>query len=187
MRADRAGHADHQQGRGDGRLGVHAGHVGQQRDGQDRSAAAEQAQRDADEHRQDDGQRDHVGQLALGRSAGAPDELGHDRLGVTGRAAVVGQTREQHAHRAGVGQRGDGQSRTDEGGHPFQAWNDDAGQDADENDQPRDEANLAFQVPALGATVDRKALASHAVIPPSRMCTLTSPAVRSVCSAWAAR
>ena len=60
-RADRTGHPDHQQRRGDGRLGVHAGHVGQQRDGQDRSPAAQQAQRDADEDRQSDGQRDHGG------------------------------------------------------------------------------------------------------------------------------
>ena len=155
-RADRAGHPDHQQRRGDGRLGVHAGHVGQQRDGQDRSPAAQQAQRDADEDRQSDGQRDHGGQLALARLAGESDELGHDRLGITGRAAVIGQTREQHAHRAGIGQRGEGQPRTDEGGHPFQAWNGDANQDAHENDQPRHEANLPLQVPTLGATVDRK-------------------------------
>ena len=46
-RRDRAGHPDHEQGRGDGVLGFHASYAGEQRNGQDGSAAAEEAQRNA--------------------------------------------------------------------------------------------------------------------------------------------
>ena len=43
-RTDRTGDSDHQQGGGDGGFGIHAGHVCEQGDHQDRSAAAEQSQ-----------------------------------------------------------------------------------------------------------------------------------------------
>ena len=103
-RADRARDADHQQGGCDRLLGVHARDVGEKRDSQDGPAAAEQPQRDADEHGQADGEPDHD-RLARDRICGlGTDELGHDGLGIAGSAAVIGQLGQRHAHRAGVGQ-----------------------------------------------------------------------------------
>ena len=86
------------------------------------------------------------------------DELGHDGLGVTGRAAVVGQLRQRHAHRAGVGQRRDGQSAADRRGQPFELGRGEAAQNAGQHDRAGDEAYLAFQVPALRTAVDRETL-----------------------------
>ncbi len=54
-RADRTGDAYHQQRGGDGLFRIHASHVGQQRDGQDRTAATEQAQGDTDQDGEGDG------------------------------------------------------------------------------------------------------------------------------------
>ena len=57
--ADGAGDAYDEQRCGDGLLGIHPGDIGQQRDGEDRSTAAEQAQRDPDEDGENDGECDH--------------------------------------------------------------------------------------------------------------------------------
>src|SRR5699024_426101 len=55
-RADRRSHTDDEQGGGDGFLRVESSNIGQDGHGEDRSAAAEQAERQADQDRQQQGE-----------------------------------------------------------------------------------------------------------------------------------
>ena len=107
-------------------------------------------------NRQGDGQRDHGRRLAF--AVVGIDELRNDRPQITCGTPVVGQPSEQHAHRAGVGQRRKGQPCTDREGHPLDARHDDAGKDAQGHDQACHEPDLPLQVPALGTPDDREAL-----------------------------
>ncbi len=56
-----AGHADHEQGGRDGLLGLHPGDVDQQREGEDRASAPEQAEGDADQHGEENDEDGHGG------------------------------------------------------------------------------------------------------------------------------
>ena len=80
------------------------------------------------------------------------------QLAVTAGAAVVGQPGQQHAHRAGVGQRREGQSTADPGGQPLEFGRGDAAQDAGQHDRTGDQTDLTLQVPALRTPVDRETL-----------------------------
>ena len=55
-RRHRTGRPDDEQRRGDGLFGIHPRDIGQQRNGENRPAAAEQPERDADQQGQDDGE-----------------------------------------------------------------------------------------------------------------------------------
>ena len=123
--------ADDEQRGGDGCLGGLAGEVDQHGEGEDGAAAAEQPEEHADA-----AARATARVRRSRRSRRVSREPVDDGVQVAGGAAVVGQFGQQHAHGAGVGQRGDGQAGAERGGELLQAGQEQAAEDGQDTRVP---------------------------------------------------